>query len=421
MLCTEDHPIDAPRGRAGRAERADAGARSAGVRNLRDAELGLAHDRTDLLRRGDAGPHPALHSARPEDRTFRQTRSTLRIRAQIRLRRRVLTRRRILQTPVVLPMAAQRAGHHAIVRRSHQGPRIAFLRKWHCRCPSGWTRPRGSRLAVPTLTHPSAPNESGGEAGMDGALGQVSALLSGYLSAKAADAGHPELARLARLLAGFVTGGKGLRPQLCVAGWLAAGGGSPGLVPGPDTDAVIHAATSLELFHAFALIQDDVMDGSATRRGRPAMHCALAAGYPGGDTNREARRFGINGAILLGDLALVWSDEILAAAPLSAAQREAAGPVIRMLRAAAIFGQYLALLAPGRQDADVDATLTVAQYKTGSYTVHRPLQLGAALAGADPEVLRDCRAVGAPLGEAIPLCGDPARTGKSRLDDLREG
>jgi len=263
---------------------------------------------------------------------------------------------------------------------------------------------------------------------MDGALGQVSALLSGYLSAKAADAGHPELARLARLLAGFVTGGKGLRPQLCVAGWLAAGGGSPGLVPGPDTDAVIHAAASLELFHAFALIQDDVMDGSATRRGRPAMHCALAAGYPGGDTNREARRFGINGAILLGDLALVWSDEILAAAPLSAAQREAAGPVIRMMRAEAIFGQYLDLLATGRQDDDVDATLTVAQYKTGSYTVHRPLQLGAALAGADPEVLRACRAVGAPLGEAFQLrddllgvFGDPARTGKSRLDDLREG
>jgi geranylgeranyl diphosphate synthase type I len=254
---------------------------------------------------------------------------------------------------------------------------------------------------------------------MDGALTQVSAVLSSYLSAKAAAVSHPELARLARLLAGFVTGGKGLRPQLCVAGWLASGGSRPGLVPGGDTDAVVYAAAWLELFHAFALIQDDVMDGSATRRGKPAMHCALAAGYPGGvDTNGRALRFGFNAAILLGDLALVWSNELLAAAPLSNAQREAAGPVIRKLCTEAIFGQYL----------DVLATLMVARYKTGSYTVHRPLQLGAVLAGAGPEVLRACRAVGVPLGEAFQLrddllgvFGDPARTGKSRLDDLREG
>src|SRR5581483_8629810 len=118
---------------------------------------------------------------------------------------------------------------------------------------------------------------------MDGALAQVSGLLSSFLSVKAATAAHPELARLARLLAGFVTGGKGLRPQLCVAGWLAAGGsgGSGPLGTGPSDsgpggtgpggtgssdsglgDAVLHAAASLELFHAFALIQDDVMDGS---------------------------------------------------------------------------------------------------------------------------------------------------------------
>jgi geranylgeranyl diphosphate synthase type I len=124
----------------------------------------------------------------------------------------------------------------------------------------------------------------------------------------------------------------------------------------------------------------------------------------------------------------VWSDELLAAAPLSDAQREAIEPVIRMMRSEAIFGQYLDLLATGRQDGDVDATLTVARYKTGSYTVHRPLQLGAVLAGAGPEVLPACRAVGVPLGEAFQLrddllgvFGDPARTGKSRLDDLREG
>jgi geranylgeranyl diphosphate synthase type I len=98
------------------------------------------------------------------------------------------------------------------------------------------------------------------------------------------------------------------------------------------------------------------------------------------------------------------------------------------MRTEAIFGQYLDLLATGRQEGDVAATLTVCQYKTGSYTVHRPLQLGAVLAGGGPDVLRACRAVGVPLGEAFQLrddllgvFGDPARTGKSRLDDLREG
>ena len=271
---------------------------------------------------------------------------------------------------------------------------------------------------MPTLTR---------ETEMDGALAQVSGLLSSYLSAKAATATHPELARLARLLAGFVTGGKGLRPQLCVAGWLAAGGTGPG-------DAVLHAAASLELFHAFALIQDDVMDGSATRRGKLAMHCALATVYPaaagpdGADTSGKAFQFGCNAAVLLGDLALVWSNELFAAAPLSGAQRDAAGPVISAMRTEVIFGQYLDLLATGSKDGDVAATLAVARYKTASYTVHRPLQLGAVLAGAGPAVLDACRDVGIPLGEAFQLrddllgvFGDPARTGKPCLDDLREG
>jgi len=315
---------------------------------------------------------------------------------------------------------------------------------------------------VPTLTR---------ETEMDGALAQVSGLLSSFLSVKAATAAHPELARLARLLAGFVTGGKGLRPQLCVAGWLAAGGsgGSGPLGTGPSDsgpggtgpggtgpgdsgpggtgpggtgssdsglgDAVLHAAASLELFHAFALIQDDVMDGSVTRRGKLAMHCALATVYPAAadpddsaDTSRKAFQFGCNAAVLLGDLALVWSNELLADAPLSGAQRDAAGPVISAMRTEVIFGQYLDLLATGSKDGDVAATLAVARYKTASYTVHRPLQLGAVLAGAGPAVLDACRDVGIPLGEAFQLrddllgvFGDPARTGKPRLDDLREG
>ncbi|WP_234431617.1 polyprenyl synthetase family protein [Streptomyces sp. NRRL S-241] len=213
-------------------------------------------------------------------------------------------------------------------------------------------------------------------------------------------------------------GGKRIRPVLCVAGWYAAGRDR-------DEDAVLQVAASLEMFHVFALVHDDVMDRSATRRGRPSAHEAIAARHAG---RPGAARLGLDAAVLLGDLALVWSDELLHTAGLSAERFAAVAGVLDGMRTELMYGQYLDLLATGRPSADLEAALRIARFKSAKYTVERPLQLGAALSGADDGVCAALSAFGLPLGEAFQLrddllgaFGESPETGKPAAEDLREG
>ncbi|GAB2617572.1 polyprenyl synthetase family protein [Streptomyces capparidis] len=254
--------------------------------------------------------------------------------------------------------------------------------------------------------------------------GQVEACLLGFLEGKAGPgrAGGAAPAEAAAVLRDFVLGGgKRLRPSLCAAGWHAAGGrGTP--------REVVTVAAALEMFHAFALIHDDVMDRSPARRGRPSLHRLLAASCAAGRPRASARRLGVALAVLLGDLALVWSDELLHTAGLSPGQSERVLPLIDAMRQEVMHGQYLDLTSAGRPTPDVEAALRIARGKTAGYTVRYPLLIGAALAGAGDGVGRALTAYALPLGEAFQLrddllgvFGDPRSTGKSPLDDLREG
>ncbi|MFE7130660.1 polyprenyl synthetase family protein [Streptomyces sp. NPDC057638] len=246
--------------------------------------------------------------------------------------------------------------------------------------------------------------------------------LQDFLDTKRRTAGDPLLASLTDHVRAFVmTGGKRVRPLLCVVGWHAAQGYG-------DMGPVITTAASLELFHAFALIHDDLMDGSDLRRGRPTVHRALAATHPGHDEPTPAERFGVNGAVLVGDLVMVWSDEMLHTSGLHHRQLAAVRPLLDAMRTEVMIGQYRDLLTTGRPTENLESALTVIRYKTAKYTVERPLHIGAAVAGADRHLLDTCTAYAIPIGEAFQLrddllgvFGDPRRTGKSTLDDLREG
>ena len=225
--------------------------------------------------------------------------------------------------------------------------------------------------------------------------------------------------QLRRFLGG---GGKRLRSLLCVLGWRAAGGlGTPPLL--------VRTAASLEMFHTFALIHDDIMDGSDTRHGKPALHAALAQRhYDGLRGLRAAQSLGAGAATLIGDLALAWSDELWHSVDLSAARHDAAATVIYAMRNELVCGQYLDLLLTGHPTADMDTAMRIARFKTAKYTVERPLHLGAVLAGSTPRMLADLSAYGIPLGEAFQLRDDllgvfglQAQTGKPVIDDLRDG
>ncbi len=214
--------------------------------------------------------------------------------------------------------------------------------------------------------------------------------------------------------------GKRLRPAFCYWGWRAAGGA--------DTDEVVTASSSLELLQACALIHDDVMDGSDTRRGQPAMHRRFAALHRGEDWHGDPEGFGRSAAILIGDLCLIWADELLNTSGMPAEALLRAQPVYDEMRVELMAGQYLDLLEQALGGGTVDSALRVARYKSAKYTIEKPLHMGAALAGAGPDVLVAYSAYGLPLGEAFQLrddvlgvFGDPASTGKPAGDDLREG
>ncbi|SCF41241.1 polyprenyl synthetase family protein [Micromonospora mirobrigensis] len=229
------------------------------------------------------------------------------------------------------------------------------------------------------------------------------------------------LAPVAEAIERFVLGGgKRLRPAFAYWGYRGA--------RGVDSDQVVSTLAALEFVQASALIHDDLMDRSDTRRGEPAVHRRFASRHRGAGWGGDADGFGDAAAILLGDLCLVWSDELLHSAGLDPRTVARARPVFDEMRTEVTVGQYLDVLTQATGDFSLERAGKVARYKSAKYTVERPLLLGAALADA-PAAVRDAySAYGLPLGEAFQLrddvlgvFGDPAQTGKPAGDDLREG
>ena len=187
--------------------------------------------------------------------------------------------------------------------------------------------------------------------------------------------------------------------------------------------------SALELLHACALVHDDVIDASATRRGLPTVHRAVRrASTATSGWHGSPEQFGISAAILLGDLALVWADDIVATADLPADAHRRVQRVWADIRTEVLGGQYLDIVAESSGAESVASAMTVNIYKTASYTVSRPLQLGAAAAADRPDVQAVFHELGTDLGVAFQLrddvlgvFGDPAVTGKPSGDDLRSG
>lgn len=246
---------------------------------------------------------------------------------------------------------------------------------------------------------------------------RVSERIGGLLTAERqrwtrvdADLGEPLDA-----LAAFVSaGGKRLRPAFCHWAFVGAGG--------TDLSVSTDAGASLELLHTFALVHDDVMDDSPMRRGMPSIHALFAERHGAEGWRGESRRFGESVAILLGDLAFVYADQLLAGAPDDALR------VFTEMRVEVNIGQYLDMRAGADGRHERGRAQRISVFKSGKYTVERPLHLGAALAGRLDELGPGFTVYGLPLGEAFQLrddllgaFGEEALLGKPVGDDLREG
>ncbi|HET9647190.1 MAG TPA: polyprenyl synthetase family protein [Microlunatus sp.] len=263
--------------------------------------------------------------------------------------------------------------------------------------------------------------------------GAVDGAISGFLDSQAPvlAAMGPELDRVLDLLHQTLAGGKRLRPAFCLWSYLAADGDLEHL------PAVVGAASSFELLHVSALVHDDVMDGSDLRRGQPAAHRQFEALHRSSGWVGDSAGFGRSGAILVGDLLVMWSVQLAQHAGLPADALERTLPVIEAMRTEVTCGQYLDVVAqvqPLRLDNGsgigraLDEASRVVEYKSARYTVLRPCQAGAAMAGASPELHDALAAYGSPLGRAfqfrddlLGVFGDPDVTGKPAGDDLREG
>jgi geranylgeranyl diphosphate synthase type I len=256
--------------------------------------------------------------------------------------------------------------------------------------------------------------------------GAVTEQLREYLGGRRRDTAYigAEYSALTAALEEFVLrGGKRLRPAFAYWGWRAVA--DPADIGNPQA---LRLFAALEMLHACALVHDDVIDDSATRRGRPTVHEQFAGVHRGSGWRGSGSRFGMSAAILLGDLALVWADDIVATAELPLDARRRVHQVWADIRTEMLGGQYLDIVAEASGADSIGSAMAVNTYKTASYTVSRPLQLGVAAAADRPDVLAAFHELGTDLGVAFQLrddvlgvYGDPAVTGKPSGDDLRSG
>ncbi len=272
----------------------------------------------------------------------------------------------------------------------------------------------------------------------------VNARLDGFLDERAS-----HLAGIAEELSVFtdasrdlLSGGKRFRALFCYWGWHGVAGTVrpddllADLDDHPDLSSIIDAAAALEVFHAAALVHDDIMDNSDTRRGMPSVHRRFEAAHRSHEWAGSPTGYGTSSALMLGDLLLGWSDELLDEGLTALDDRSsarAARAEFQSMRTDVTMGQYLDILEEVAWRSAPETELLprahrVVVYKSAKYSIESPLALGALIAGGSLEQVSALRAFGLPLGVAFQLrddllgvFGDPSVTGKPAGDDLREG
>lgn len=234
------------------------------------------------------------------------------------------------------------------------------------------------------------------------------------------DGVSPAAGQMVEFAQEFLSGGKRLRAAFCYWGYKAAGGTSE--------KEILRAASALEFLQGCALVHDDVMDASDTRRGKPSIHKRFESLHDEGSFAGSKELFGVGGAVLLGDLMLSWADQMLLTSGFEAESLKRGKDLYDLMRTELMAGQYLDLHNQAKRGGDVDEAFNVIRFKSAKYSIERPLQLGGKLAVEDDALNKTLSDFGLPLGEAFQLrddllgvFGDPEVTGKPAGDDLREG
>jgi geranylgeranyl diphosphate synthase, type I len=227
---------------------------------------------------------------------------------------------------------------------------------------------------------------------------------------------HEDLAPVAEQLRVSVSNGKRLRATFCYLGWRSCGQ--------PDSHAALRACAAMELVHAAAVVHDDIIDGSGTRRGAPTAHVALRSAVAD-DDDSEGAAAGL--AMVVGNLLMSWAGQLFISSGLPRAFLARTTPLWSVLARELVAGECLEIMRTGSAPR-VEGSMQIIHLKSAKYTVERPLQIGATLGGGPLRLLTTFTEYGVPMGEAFQLhddllgvFGDPRRTGKSNLDDISGG
>ncbi|HEX7456729.1 MAG TPA: polyprenyl synthetase family protein [Candidatus Nanoarchaeia archaeon] len=252
---------------------------------------------------------------------------------------------------------------------------------------------------------------------------QLEPFLDAYFDHKISEASkvHPEAVVLSEGVRRFVrNGGKRVRPAFAYCAYVASGGRS--------LEAILYASAALEVLHAWALIHDDIIDNANIRRGKPSVHKVFEDFHRKRGFRGNAENFGVYAAILVGDLAFSYADELLNTAPFPAGRIRRAKEYYDLMKKQVIFGEYLDVVAPLKKQITERDLLTILEYKTAKYTIERPTHIGAILAGAEEDILQVFSSYAIPLGQAFQIQDDIMGTfsseekiGKPVDSDIKEG
>ncbi len=252
---------------------------------------------------------------------------------------------------------------------------------------------------------------------------QIDPFLNAYFEEKLREASSidPEVVVLVEEIRRFVqNGGKKIRPAFTYAGYVACGGRSH--------DAILYASSAIEMMHGFALIHDDIIDKADLRRDNPSVHRVFEDFHKKRNFTGSPEDFGLAAAILAGDLALSFADELLNDAPFPAERIRRAKNYFDLNKKQVILGEYLDVLAPVRKQISEADVLKILEYKTAKYTIERPMHIGAILAGAEEDILQGFSSYAVPLGQAFQIQDDILGTfsteeiiGKPVDSDIKEG
>ncbi|GGQ51279.1 geranylgeranyl pyrophosphate synthase [Streptomyces ruber] len=262
------------------------------------------------------------------------------------------------------------------------------------------------------------------DADVPGAVGRVLAQVLGDRVGRARATDEVFARDIAERVARFtLDGGKRVRSRFVWWGMRACGG-----TDAASAEAALRIGAALELIQTCALVHDDVMDGARLRRGRPALHTDITAQYAGSVPGAGGVRLGEAAAILAGDLALAWADDLVTDTVLAPGTARRVRGVWRAMRTEMVAGQYLDVQGEATSAHRTARALRAACLKSALYSVERPLGLGAALAGADAATTRALASAGRCAGLAFQLRDDlldvfaePRRTGKPSGGDIRSG